>query len=387
MKIEIDAVKSSSASQIARKLKGLHFGREFSDRMFLADWSERRGWHAPRVVAHGPLTLDPAANVLHYAQQVFEGLKAHRLKDGGIAIFRPNMHALRFDCSAERLCMPPVGTELFGAAVDTLVDLERRWVPPSGAGALYIRPTLIATEAVLGVRVSSTYLFFVIVGPVGPYFPNGFKPVKIYVEQSYVRSTPGSIGFAKSAGNYAASLLAGRHAYERGCDQVLFLDAKEHRYLEELGGMNVFAVIDGVLTTPPLSGSILPGVTRATILELAPRLGLEARERPIALDEITRGLEHGRVTEMFAVGTAAVVTAIGKLVVGDQTHTVHHGGVGKIAQTLYDRLTGIHTGVIPDTDGWMHEVREHRPRPTRGRGTGGGGGERRGSRGAGIKKR
>jgi branched-chain amino acid aminotransferase len=288
-------------------------------------------------------------------------LKAHRLHDGRVALFRPDRYAQRLDVSAARLCMPPVGPKLFHDAITTLVNLERAWVPPCGAGALYVRPTLIATEAVLGVRVSETYLFYVILSPVGPYFPTGFKPVKIYVEPTYVRSAVGGIGFAKSAGNYAASLLPGKIAYDKGCDQVLFLDAKEHRYLEELGGMNVFCVIDGTLVTPALSGSILSGVTRRSILELAPKLGVKTQERPIAIDEVLHGLTTGRVTEVFAVGTAAVVTAIGELVVRgdgvrDRTIRVASGTVGPLAERLYTELCGLHCGEIKDDFGWVQVV-------------------------------
>ena len=360
MKIRIDRVTASSARKIARRCDKPAWGRVFSDRMFAAEWDQKRGWHHPRVTAYGPIPLDPAANVLHYAQQVFEGLKAHRLADGKVALFRPEKHSARLDASAARLCMPTVGPELFHDALFTLIDLDRAWVPLCGTGALYIRPTIIATEAVLGVRVSSTFLFYVIVGPVGPYFPTGFKPVRIYVEPSFVRSTVGSIGFAKSAGNYAASLLPGKTAHDKGCDQVLFLDAKEHRYLEELGGMNVFCVRDGVLLTPPLSGSILPGVTRASILELAPRLGMKAEERPIAIDELLADLGSGRVSEMFAVGTAAVVTSIGSLVVKDRTVQVTGDRVGPVAHRLYDHLSGLHRGEVNDELGWMQVIPERR---------------------------
>ncbi len=356
MRIAISQVKSSSKAEIAKKHQHLVFGRTFSDRMFQCEWNPDLGWHQPRIVAHQPLAIAPSANVLHYAQQVFEGLKAHRRVDGSIALFRADKHAERLDRSADRLCMPAVGPELFLEAVHTLVDLDRDWVPPVGAGSLYIRPTIIATEAALGVRVASNYLFFVIAGPVGPYFPKGFKPVKIFVEQQYVRAVPGSIGFAKSAGNYAASLLPGRNAYANGCDQVLFLDARERRYLEELGGMNIFAVIDDTLVTPALSGSILPGITRDSILQIAASMGLHTEERLVSLDEIVKGIEQGDVTEIFAAGTAAVVTPIGSLMVNGTTVEVNHGRVGQLTQTFYDHLTGIHQGTLSDDFLWMTTV-------------------------------
>ena len=356
MKIRIDSVTPTPAKIIAEKCRNPAWGRVFSDRMFLAEWDEKRGWHDARITRYSPLTLDPATNVLHYAQQVFEGLKAHRALNRGVALFRPGKHGERLNTSAARLCMPAVGPELFHDAVFALVELEQAWVPPCGTGSLYVRPTLIATEAALGVRVSATYLFFIIAGPVGPYFPTGFKPVKIYVEPNYVRSSVGSIGFAKASGNYAASLLSAKTAHDKGCDQALFLDAKEHRYLEELGGMNVFCVIDGTLMTPPLTGSILPGVTRASILELAPRLGLKALERPITIDEVLRGVDTGRVSEMFAVGTAAVVTSIGSLLVRDQLVRITGDEVGPVARKLYAELSGLHRGEIADPLGWMQAV-------------------------------
>ncbi len=356
MAIRVHDAPSSARATIEEKWKHLPFGEVFTDRMALARWDERRGWHDLEIRPYGPLQLDPAANVLHYAQQVFEGLKAHRWSDGKVALYRPEQHADRLDRSAARLCMPPVGRELFLEAVRTLVDLERAWVPPAEIGTLYIRPTLIGIEPALGVRVSETYLFYVITCPVGPYFPRGFLPVNIWVEPELVRAAAGGIGFAKSAGNYAASLMAGRAAQKHACDQVLFLDAREHRFLEELGGMNVFCVIDGVLTTPPLGGTILPGITRASILELAPRLGLEAAERPIAIDDLVRGLASGAVSEMFAVGTAAVVTAIGGLVWKGETIAVGGGKAGPMASRLYEELTGIHRGSKPDPFAWMQVV-------------------------------
>jgi branched-chain amino acid aminotransferase len=356
MNIRIHDVKSSTRTHITAKHEHLTFGETFTDRMFSAHWTGQKGWHDAEIMPYGPLQLDPAANVLHYAQQAFEGLKAHRWPDGRIAIFRPEQHADRLDRSAERLCMPKVGRELFLEAVETLVDLERDWVPQPERGTLYIRPTIIGTEAALGVRVSRSYIFYVITCPVGAYFPRGFTPVTIYVEPQLVRAAPGGIGFAKSAGNYAASLLAGKQAHAHGCDQVLFLDAHEHRYLEELGGMNVYCVFDGVLTTPPLSGSILPGITRASILELAPTLGHQVAERPITIDEVLAGLKQGRLTEMFAVGTAAVVTAIGGLNWENQLQRVGDGKAGPVAQKLYDRLTGIHRSKGEDTFNWMRVV-------------------------------
>lgn len=357
MEINIRDAKLTPPDTIAQKKKAPGFGRTFSDRMFTVRWTSGKGWHDAQIVPYGPIPLDPAANVLHYAQEVFEGLKAYHWEDGSLVLFRPEKNAERFDNSARRLCMPAVGTQMFLEAVETLVDLERLWVPDDGKGSLYIRPTMIATEASLGVKVSSEYLFYVIVGPVGPYFPTGFKPVRIYVTREYVRAAVGGIGFAKTSGNYAASLLPGSIAKENDCSQVLYLDATEHRYIEELGGMNVYCQFDDRLVTSPLTGSILPGVTRDSIRQIAPELGLEVEERPVAIEEIEEGVNSGSLKEMFAVGTAAVVTAIGELrIEGYGDVVIGDGGVGRTAKSLYDRLTGIQFGREPDPHGWIRKV-------------------------------
>jgi branched-chain amino acid aminotransferase len=365
MEIKIRDAKLTPPDKIAEKKKDPGFGKTFSDRMFVARWNEDAGWHDAEIVPYGPLSLDPAANVLHYAQEVFEGLKAYHWPDGTVALFRPEKNAERFDNSARRLCMPLVGPDLFIQSIETLVDLEREWIPDDGQGSLYVRPTMIATEASLGVKVSSSYLYYVIVGPVGPYFPTGFKPVKIYVTKEFVRAAVGGIGFAKTAGNYAASLFAGNIAKEKGCSQVLYLDAQEHRYIEELGGMNVYCRFDDTLATCPLTGSILPGVTRDSIRQLAPDMGLRVEERRIPIEEIQQRAADGSLKEMFAVGTAAVVTAIGSLRIEDEGDVViGDGGVGEVSRALYDKLTGIQYGREQDPYGWVRRVpaRQHQAR-------------------------
>ena len=356
MDIHIERVGPTPPDVIAERRKSPAFGKTFSDRMFVAQWHAGQGWHDPRIVPYGPLQIDPAANVLHYAQEVFEGQKAYYWEDGRVALFRPQANATRFDASARRMCMPTVGRELYVSAVERLVWLEREWIPRNDQGALYIRPTMIATEPCLGVRVSDQYLFYVIVGPVGPYFKTGFKPVSIRVERDFIRAAIGGIGAAKTSGNYAASLLPGRRAIESGCNQVLFLDARERRYLEELGGMNIFCRIGETLVTPPLTGSILPGVTRDSILKLAPDHGFEVEERMISIEEVRDRISDHTLDEMFAVGTAAVVTAIGSLLDRDERVIVGDGGVGEAARTLYDRLSGIQRGREPDPHGWVHVV-------------------------------
>jgi branched-chain amino acid aminotransferase len=356
MEIKVQEAEITPIEKIEEIKKNPGFGSTFSDRMFIAGWTKGKGWHNASIVPRKPIALDPAANVLHYAQEVFEGLKAYHWEDGRVALFRPEKNGERFNQSAERLCMPTVDPEMWMTAPQMLVDLERNWIPTDGKGTLYIRPTMIATEASLGVKVSSSYLFYIIVGPVGPYFPTGFKPVKIHVTRDFVRAAPGGIGFAKTAGNYAASLLPGKIAAEKGCSQVLYLDAKEHKYIEELGGMNVFCRFGKTLATSPLTGSILPGVTRRSILEMAPDLGYEVEERPISIDEIKQKAGSGELDEMFAVGTAAVVTAIGSLLYQDEDIVIGDGGVGSTATELYDALTGIQFGKSEDRYGWTRVV-------------------------------
>jgi len=356
MDIVIREATLTPPDQIAEKKANPGFGRTFSDRMFTVRWNEEQGWYDAQIGPYEPIPLDPAANVLHYAQEVFEGMKAYRWEDGRVALFRPERNAERFDNSGRRLCMPPVGGELFLKAVETLVDLEKEWIPSDGKGTLYIRPTMIGTEAALGVKASTTYLFYVIVGPVGPYFPSGFKPIDIWVTKDYVRAAVGGIGFAKTSGNYAASLLAGQIANEKGCSQVLYLDAKENKYIEELGGMNVFCRFGDTIATSPLTGSILPGVTRDSIMQLAPEFGLKVEERNISMGEIKERAADGSLSEIFAVGTAAVVTAIGSLLYEEEKIIIAGGEVGEYAQKLYDRLTGIQYGQIADEKDWVRFV-------------------------------
>ncbi len=362
MEIKIHPVSETPREEIEKKKKDPGFGRVFSDRMFRCRWNEEKGWHDPEIVPYGPISLDPAANVLHYGQEVFEGLKAYAWEDGRVALFRPEKNGERIDNSARRLCIPPVGPELWLEAIETLVDLERAWIPTDGKGSLYIRPTIIGDEPGLGVSASNSYLFYIIVGPVGPYFPSGFKPVKIYIQKEYVRAAVGGIGFAKTSGNYAASLLPGKIAKEKGCAQVLYLDAKEFKYIEELGGMNVMCLFGKTLATPALDGSILPGVTRDSILTLAREMGYEVEERRISVDEIREGVRTGALNEMFAVGTAAVVTSIGTLLIEEEEVVIGDGGVGEAARSFYERLTGIQFGRLPDPFGWTRIVPEKRKR-------------------------
>ncbi|RNC68338.1 MAG: branched-chain amino acid aminotransferase [Desulfuromonadales bacterium] len=334
----------------------LGFGRLFTDRMFIAEWKAGQGWVDARIEPYAPFVLDPAALVFHYAQEIFEGLKAYKWPDGTVALFRPEMNARRFNLSADRMCMPEVPEELFLGGIERLVALEKDWIPTSEGTSLYIRPTLIAVEPVLGVKPSDHYYFYVILSPVGAYYASGFKPVNILVEDRYVRAVPGGTGEAKTGGNYASSLKAGLEAKKKGFDQVLWLDGVHRRYIEEVGAMNMFFAYENTVVTAALSGSILNGVTRDSVLKLAVGLGYKVEERPIDVNELMADIEAGKVKEAFGSGTAAVITPVGTLCFRDVCHTVGDGGVGELTQKLYDTLTAIQYGKLPDQFGWVKKI-------------------------------
>ena len=331
----------------------LGFGKIFTDRMLLVEWTPDKGWHNARIKPYEPFVLDPAALVFHYAQEIFEGLKAYRWADGRIALFRPERNAQRFNQSAERMCMPAVPEELFVEGIKKLVALEQDWVPASAGTSLYIRPTMIAVEPILGVKPSDHYYFYVIMCPVGPYYAAGFNPVKILVEDYYVRAVPGGTGEAKTGGNYASSLKAGLEAKKKGYDQVLWLDGRQQRYIEEVGAMNMFFAYGSTIVTSSLTGSILAGITRDSVLTLAQSMGLTIEERLIDVHELLADIKAGLVTEAFGSGTAAVITPVGSLRYQDLELNIGNGGVGRITQQLYDTLTGIQTGSCPDQQGWI----------------------------------
>ena len=330
------------------------FGKVFTDHMVTIEWDEGRGWHDATLGPRQPLSLDPACAVLHYAQEIFEGLKAYRLADGTMALFRPYENARRFNASADRLAMPNLPEEAFVEAIRQVVLADRDWFPPVEGGSLYIRPFMIATEAFLGVRPAKQYKFLVILSAAGNYFKSGVPAVSIWVSQDYTRAAPGGTGAAKCGGNYAASLVPHANAVARGHDQVCFLDAAEHRWVEELGGMNLFFVFDdGSLVTPPLTGTILPGITRDSLLTIAREEGLTVREERYAFDQWRADAESGRLTEAFACGTAAVVTPIGKVASHDGEFTVGSGGPGQTTQRLRDKLVSIQRGTAEDRHGWV----------------------------------
>jgi branched-chain amino acid aminotransferase len=334
----------------------LGFGQTFTDHMFLVDFEEGRGWHDARVIPYGPLSIDPAASVLQYAQELFEGFKATRGVDGKIRVFRPDRHCARLSRSAERMCMPTVPSELVMRAVSELVKLEQDWVPNAPNTALYLRPTLIGTEPFLGVRPSRTYTFFIIASPVGAYYAEGFNPVKIWIEEECVRAARGGLGAAKAGANYAASLYAAERAKANGYSQVLWLDAIEHKYLEEVGTMNLFVEIDGAFVTPPLEGSILDGVTRSSIITLLRDWGHDVQERRISVDELLRAHANRKLGEVFGCGTAAVVSPVGELGFQGERLVINDHKSGATAQKLFNELTGIQQGRIADTRGWLFEI-------------------------------
>ncbi|SFT99079.1 branched-chain amino acid aminotransferase [Mesorhizobium sp. YR577] len=331
------------------------FGKVFSDHMVTMTWNAERGWHDAEIKARAPFSIDPASAVLHYAQEIFEGMKAYRTKDG-IALFRPEENARRLAMSADRMAMPTVPEELFIEAVETLVRTDADWIP-EGDGSLYIRPFMFASEAFLGVRPASEYIFCVIASPVGAYFKGGYKAVTVWVSDDYTRAAPGGTGAAKCGGNYAASLIAQAEATKHDCDQVVFLDAAEHRWVEELGGMNVcFVMDDGSLVTPPLGGTILPGITRASILKLAQEAGLRIDEKPYSFDQWRKDAESGRLREAFACGTAAVVAGIGSVRFKDGSFAIGNSGDGEVTAKLRSELVGIQRGTVADKHGWVHLV-------------------------------
>ncbi len=334
----------------------LVFGKTFTDHMFLMDYHAGQGWHDPRVVPYGPLSLEPSCMVFHYAQEIFEGMKAYRAPDGSVRLFRPIENARRLNSSCRRMCIPEIPEEDFVRAVKTLVDVERDWVPDKFGTSLYIRPFVIATDNGLGVHASHSYLFAIICCPVGAYYPEGINPVKIYVEDEDVRAVKGGTGFTKCGGNYAASIRAGQRAEEQGFSQVLWLDGVHRKYIEEVGSMNVMFKINGTVVTPELTGSVLPGITRKSCLELIRGWGIPAEERLISAQELFDAAQAGTLEEAWGTGTAAVVSPIGLLVWEDRREVVSGGGIGPLTQRLYDTLTGIQWGTLEDTHGWVVPV-------------------------------
>ncbi len=334
----------------------LGFGIYYTDHMFIMDYTEGRGWHDPRIVPYGPLSMDPAAMVLHYGLEIFEGMKAYYAKDGRVLLFRPEANARRMNTSARRLCMPEIPEEQFVEAARALVEIEKDWVPKLPGTSLYIRPFIIADEPHLGVRKPNHFKFMIILSPVGAYYPEGLNPVKIYVEDEYVRAVKGGTGYTKCGGNYAASIIAQYKAVDLGYTQVLWLDGVERKYIEEVGTMNVMFKIEGKIITPALNGSILPGITRDSVIQVLKAMGLIVEERPVTVAEILEAAHSGKLEEAFGTGTAAVISPIGELFIEGEKIIIGGGGIGEVSQKLYDTLTGIQWGDLPDEFKWTLKV-------------------------------
>ena len=334
----------------------LGFGKIFTDHMFTMKYKEGQGWHDAVIEPYHPLQLDPTAMCLHYGQEIFEGLKAYRGKKDEIYLFRPTENIKRMNVSAERLCMAHIDEAVFFEALKKLVLLEKDWIPRGIGTSLYIRPTLIATEAALGVHPADEYLFFIVVGPVGAYYASGFAPTKIYVSEEYVRAAPGGTGNIKSAGNYAMSLYASRIASNMGYTQVLWLDARENKYVEEVGTSNIFFVIGDELITPPLAGTILPGVTRNSVIQLASHLGVKVNEKRLSMDEVLDALKKGTLKEVFASGTAAVISPVGQIYFRKKEYLINGGKTGALSEKLFNEILQIQYGMNEDPFGWRVQL-------------------------------
>ncbi len=355
--LNIRIEKTTSPKELPGQDNPLTFGTIFTDHMFIMDYEIGKGWFDPRVVPYQPLMLDPSCMVFHYGQEMFEGLKAYKTEEGKILLFRPDKNIQRANKTNRRICIPEIPEDIFLEALKTVVKIDETWIPTKPGTSLYIRPFVIATDPFLGVRPSNRYLFMIILSPVGAYYPEGLNPVKIWIEDEYVRAVRGGVGEAKTGANYCASLKAQEKAHEEGYSQVLWLDGVDRKYIEEVGAMNIFFKINGKLITPQLNGSILPGVTRDSVLTLARHWNLPVEERKISVDEIYQAAKDGSLEEVFGTGTAAVISPVGHLRFEDHVIQVKDGGIGEVSQRLYDTVTGIQLGKVQDEFGWTVEVK------------------------------
>ncbi|MCL7413188.1 MAG: branched-chain amino acid aminotransferase [ANME-2 cluster archaeon] len=351
--INITRTKNSHISEV--DFDTLGFGEVFTDHMFSMDY-ENGKWVNPRIEPYGKIEFEPAMCTLHYAQAVFEGLKAFHAKDGSINIFRPEKNLERMNRSNVRMCIPEIDRDIFMDAMTELIKLDRDWIPTSKGYSLYIRPFVFGTDSFLGVHPSRTYRFMIILSPVGAYYKEGFNPVSLLVLDEYVRAVKGGVGEAKTSGNYAASLLPAHIAQEKGFTQVLWLDGEHHRYIDEVGTMNIFFVIDDMVITPPLEGSILPGITRDSALRLTKSWGMNVQEKRITIDEVIEASKQGQLHEVFGTGTAAVISPVGEIQYKDTVININDGNIGPIANRLFDEITRIQYGEIPDTYGWIYKI-------------------------------
>lgn len=336
----------------------LGFGHIFTDHMFVMDYDTGMGWHDARIVPFGEISLSPAAMCLHYGQEIFEGLKAYRTADGSVQLFRPDENFKRMNVSAERMVIPAIDEEFCLKALMELLKVEKDWVPHTDGASLYIRPFIFACDPFVGVRPANHYMFIIILSPSGAYYSTGLNPVKIYVEQKYVRAVRGGTGFAKTAANYAISLAGQDEAHKQDYEQVLWLDGVEQKYIEEVGSMNIFFVIDNEVITPLLTGSVLPGITRKSALEICKKKGYKVCERRITIEEVAKAYDEGKLQEVFGTGTAAVISPVGHLKWGDKVMTINDNKIGEISQMLYDTMTGIQYGKLADEYGWIYKVED-----------------------------
>ena len=356
--LDIKITKTTNPQPKPAKGQKLGFGKIFTDHMFVMNYTEGKGWHDPRIEPFHNISLSPAAMVYHYGQEMFEGLKAYTGPDGNVFLFRPDMNAKRTNDTNDRLVIPQIPVEDFVQAVAAIVDVDRDWIPTEPGTSLYVRPFIIATDEFLGVAPSKTYLFMVILSPSGAYYESGLAPVGIWIEDEYVRAVRGGMGFAKTGGNYAASLIAQQKAHDAGYSQVLWLDGVERKYIEEVGAMNIFFKIAGKVVTPSLNGSILPGITRDSTIQLCKAWGYDVEERKISADELLQAQADGTLEEVFGTGTAAVISPVGKLRYQDTVMNIRDGEIGPLSQKLYDAITGIQLGRLPDEYGWRVKVGE-----------------------------
>ncbi|MDR0222278.1 MAG: branched-chain amino acid aminotransferase [Oscillospiraceae bacterium] len=354
--MDITITKTTSPKAKPADETGLGFGKIFSDHMFIMEHDKGEGWHDARIVPFGDISLSPAAMVLHYGQEIFEGLKAYRTPDDTIRLFRPEENFKRLNVSARRSVIPEIPVEDSIQALNELIKTDVEWVPRTSGASLYIRPFIFAADPFIGVRPSDKYYYIIFTSPSGAYYSTGLNPVSIYVEENYVRAVKGGMGFIKAGGNYAASLIGQQEAHAKNYEQVLWLDGVERKYIEEVGAMNVFFVIDGCVVTPELSGSILPGITRMSVIELCRKWGLKVAERRLSADEVFAAYDNGKLSEIFGSGTAAVISPVGVLSRGERAIEINGGKIGEISQRLYDTLTGIQYGRIPDDMGWTRKV-------------------------------
>ena len=354
--LDIKITKTTSPKEKPAADQPLGFGKIFTDHMFIMDYTEGKGWHDPRIVPFQNISLSPAAMVYHYGQEMFEGLKAYKGDNDEVYLFRPDMNAKRTNKSNERLCIPELPEEDFIQAVKAVVDIDRDWIPTTPGTSLYVRPFIIATDEFLGVAPSKTYMFMIILAPSGAYYESGLAPVGIWIEDEYVRAVRGGMGFAKTGGNYAASLIGQVKAHNDDYSQVLWLDGVERKYIEEVGSMNIFFKIDGKVVTPMLNGSILPGITRDSTITLCKSWGYDVEERRISVDELLEAQKNGKLEEVFGTGTAAVISPVGKLRYVDDVMLINNGEIGPLSQKLYDTMTGIQYGKLEDKFGWRVQL-------------------------------